>query len=161
MITFMVETLNLVVVVIGHIFKSLLGNVFPPPRKDINGEIIFLTGAGSGLGRLMALKFAKLGAIVVCIDVNESANDETVRAIKSQGCKAHGYKCDCGNRQDVYRVADLVKKQVGDVTILINNAAIVSGKKFLETEDWMVQKTIEVNTMAHFWVRLHLILFTS
>ena len=161
MIAFMVETLNLVVVVIGQIFKAFLANIFPQPRKDINGEIIFLTGAGSGLGRLMALKLAKHGATVVCVDLNESANEETVRAIKSQGYKAHGYKCDCGNRQDIYRVADLVKKQVGDVTMLINNAAVVSGKKFLETEDWMMQKTMEVNTMAHFWVRLLLILFTS
>ena len=113
---------------------------------------MFLTGAGSGLGRLMALKFARLGATVVCVDINETSNDETVQKIKSEGFKAYGYKCDCSSREDIYRVAEFVKKQVGDVTMLINNAGIVSGKKFLETEDWMIQKSMDINTMAHFWV---------
>ena len=72
--------------------------------------------------------------------------------IQDLGFKAFGYKCDCSSREDIYRVADLVKKEVGDVTMLINNAGIVSGKKFLDTEDWMIQKTMEVNTMAHLWV---------
>lgn len=150
--SFIIETLHVIGIVLLQFLKSFIQVFIPTPRKDINGEIIFLTGAGSGLGRLMALKFAKLGATVVCADINQSANEETVREIQSQGFKAHGYQCDCSSREDIYRVADLVKAEVGDVTILINNAGIVSGKKFLETEDWMIQKTFEVNTMAHFWV---------
>lgn len=119
---------------------------------------MFVTGAGSGLGRLLSLRFAKLGAVVVCADINKQANDTVVEEIKSLGGKAHGYKCDCSSREDIYRVADLVKQQVGDVTILVNNAGIVSGKKFLETDDRLIQKTMEVNTMAHFWVRGFLLL---
>ena len=153
MVSLIIETLAVIGIVLWQTLKSFLQIFFPPPRKDINGEIIFLTGAGSGLGRMMAFKFAKLGATVVCADINQSANEETVKEIQNQGLKARGYKCDCSSREDIYRVADLVKAEVGDVTILINNAGIVSGKKFLETEDWMIQKTFEVNTMAHFWVR--------
>ncbi|NXR87712.1 RDHE2 dehydrogenase, partial [Hypocryptadius cinnamomeus] len=44
-----------------------------------------------------------------------------------------------------------VKKEVGDVSILINNAGVVIGKKFLDSPDPLVEKTMEVNTMAHFW----------
>ncbi|KAG2458483.1 RDHE2 dehydrogenase, partial [Polypterus senegalus] len=44
-----------------------------------------------------------------------------------------------------------VKREVGDVTILINNAGIVTGKKFMDSPDDLVQKTLEVNTLAHFW----------
>lgn len=152
MASLILETLSVIAIVIWQILKSFVRIFFPPPRKDINGEIVFLTGAGSGLGRLMAVKFAKLGATVVCADINQAANDETVKEIQDLGFKACGYKCDCSSREDIYRVADLVKKEVGDVTMLINNAGIVSGKKFLDTEDWMIQKTMEVNTMAHFWV---------
>lgn len=155
MLSLIVEVFTVIGVVLWQSLKSFVRIFFPPPRKDINGEIIFLTGAGSGLGRMMALKFAKLGATVVCVDINQTANDATVEEIKSQGFKARGYKCDCSSREDIYRVADLVKNEVGEVTILINNAGIVSGKKFMETEDWMIQKTMEVNTMAHFWVRFH------
>ena len=44
------------------------------------------------------------------------------------------------------------KEEVGDVDILVNNAGIVTGKKFLSCPDHLIQKTMEVNTMAHFWV---------
>lgn len=155
MLSLIVEVFTVIGVVLWQSLRSFVQIFFPPPRKDINGEIIFLTGAGSGLGRMMALKFAKLGATIVCVDINQTANDATVEEIKSLGFKARGYKCDCSSREDIYRVADLVKNEVGEVTILINNAGIVSGKKFMETEDWMIQKTMEVNTMAHFWVRFH------
>lgn len=155
MIALIVEFISLIGVVLWLSLKSLVQIFFPPPRKDINGEVIFLTGAGSGIGRMMALKFAKLGATVICVDINQTANDGTVEEIRSRGFQARGYKCDCSSREDIYRVADLVKNEVGEVTILINNAGIVSGKKFMETEDWMIQKTMEVNTMAHFWVRLY------
>ena len=155
-----IELFALIGTLCREILVSFVQIFFPPSRKDINGEIVFVTGAGSGLGRLMAIKFAKLGATLVCVDINQNANDETVQEIKSQGFKAHGYKCDCSSREDIYRVAELVKKDVGDVTMLVNNAGIVSGKKFLETEDWKIQKTMEINTMAHFWVSLPFI-FTS
>ncbi|XP_063781302.1 epidermal retinol dehydrogenase 2-like [Pseudophryne corroboree] len=46
---------------------------------------------------------------------------------------------------------DMVKKEVGDITILINNAGIVSGKKFIDLPDALLEKTMQVNTMAHFW----------
>ncbi|XP_043545274.1 epidermal retinol dehydrogenase 2 [Chiloscyllium plagiosum] len=44
-----------------------------------------------------------------------------------------------------------VKKEVGDVSILINNAGIVTGKKFMESPDALLEKTMEVNSLAHFW----------
>lgn len=48
--------------------------------------------------------------------------------------------------------ATQVKREVGDVSILINNAGIVTGKKFMDAPDSLIEKTMEVNTMGHFWV---------
>lgn len=45
-----------------------------------------------------------------------------------------------------------VKREAGDVSILVNNAGIVTGKKFMDAPDSLIEKTMEVNTMAHFWV---------
>ena len=45
-----------------------------------------------------------------------------------------------------------MKKEVGDVTVLVNNAGIVTGKKFFDSPDNMVDLTFKVNTVAHFWV---------
>ena len=47
--------------------------------KSIEGEIVLITGGGSGIGRLMSLKLAKLGAVIVTWDVNTKGNEETVR----------------------------------------------------------------------------------
>merc|ERR1711931_399147 len=55
------------------------------------------------------------------------------------------------SREDIYRVAEKTKEQVGLVTILVNNAGIVSGSTLLETPDTKIVKTFEVNILAHFW----------
>ena len=49
-------------------------------------------------------------------------------------------------------VCDQVKKDIGDIDILINNAGIVTGKKFMDSPDSLIQKTMAVNTLAPFWV---------
>lgn len=126
--------------------------VVPVRRKNVSGEIVLITGAGSGIGRLLAVKFASLGATVVLWDINQEGLNSTVRLARESGAgRIHSYVCDCSKRQDIYRVADQVKKEVGDVSILINNAGIVIGKRFLDSPDSLVEKTMEVNIMAHFW----------
>ncbi|XP_068381893.1 short-chain dehydrogenase/reductase family 16C member 6-like [Eschrichtius robustus] len=123
-----------------------------PKKKNVAGEIVLITGAGSGLGRLLAITFASLGAILVLWDINEEGNMETCRMIKEKGdVKVFAYTCNRGNRQDVYRVADQVKREVGDVNILVNNAGFLTGKLFLNTPDHMVERSFLVSALSHFW----------
>ena len=127
--------------------------LIPARRKDVSKEIILITGAGSGIGRSLSQKFARLGATVVLWDINKSANDAVAEEINSKTPKrAFPYQCDCSKREEVYKVAEQVKKDVGDVTILINNAGVVSGKKFRDTPDEKIELTFQVNSIAHFWV---------
>ncbi|NXJ29664.1 RDHE2 dehydrogenase, partial [Dicrurus megarhynchus] len=149
---FFLETLKLIVILVYYFLESLVLLVVPRRKKNVSGEIVLITGAGSGIGRLLAVKFASLGATLVLWDINQEGLNYTVRLAKENGAgRVHSYICDCSKRQDVYRVADQVKKEVGDVSILINNAGIVVGKRFLDSPDSLVEKTMEVNTMAHFW----------
>ncbi|XP_040828636.1 short-chain dehydrogenase/reductase family 16C member 6-like [Ochotona curzoniae] len=135
-----------------YFLESLVYKIIPKNKKKVSGEIVLITGAGSGLGRLLAIHFAKLGAILVLWDINQEGNMETFRLVKETGdVKVFAYKCDCSNRQEVYRVAGQVRKEVGDVTILINNAGIVTGKPFLDIPDHLVEKSFLVNAFAHFW----------
>ncbi|XP_004871586.1 short-chain dehydrogenase/reductase family 16C member 6-like [Heterocephalus glaber] len=134
-----------------YALESLVVNIIPKSKKDVAGEIVLITGAGSGLGRLLAMHFARLGAIVVLWDINQEANMETYRLAKEKGVKVFAYQCDCSSRKEIYRVADQVKEEVGDVTILINNAGIVTGKPFLDTPDHMVERSFYVNAISHFW----------
>ncbi|XP_008048019.1 short-chain dehydrogenase/reductase family 16C member 6 [Carlito syrichta] len=148
----MLDTITFLGKFLYYFVESLAYKIIPRGKKNIAGEIVLITGAGSGLGRLLALHFASHGAILVLWDINEEGNMETCRLAKEKGdVKVFVYKCDCSNRLEVYRVADQVRKEVGDVTILINNAGVVTGKLFLNIPDHMVERSFLVNALSHFW----------
>lgn len=135
--------------------KSLFKLLFVQQlRKNVENEIILITGAGSGLGRGVAKRFASLGATVVLWDVNENGNEETKRQIQAvqSNAKVYAMKVNLCDREDIYRVAQQVKDQVGEVTMVINNAGVVSGRALIDLDDNSVQRTFDVNIIAHFWV---------
>ncbi|KAJ8012310.1 hypothetical protein DPEC_G00067330 [Dallia pectoralis] len=149
---FLLETLQVIVMSIYYNIEAFVKLFIPLRKKNVTGEIVLITGAGSGIGRLMAEKFATLGVSLVLWDINQDGLKETARLVKEKGAhRIHYYLCDCSDKAEVYRVADQVKREVGDVSILINNAGIVTGRKFMEAPDSLIEKTMEVNAMAHFW----------
>ena len=94
-----------------------------PP--DLSADVCVVTGAGQGLGRHLALQLAAdCGATVVLWDVNGEKVRAVAREITEAGGTAHAYVVDCSVREEVYRAADLVRDEVGDVAVLINNAAV-------------------------------------
>ncbi|XP_065651632.1 epidermal retinol dehydrogenase 2 isoform X2 [Hydra vulgaris] len=130
-----------------EIIKSFL----PKNRKDISNDIMFITGAGSGIGRLMAIKFANCGATIIATDLNGATAQETADIIKSSGGKAYSFQLDVTDRKKVYSIAEKIRETIGEVTMLVNNAGIVTGHNFMECPDDLIAKTIEVNTTSHFW----------
>ena len=77
------------------------------------------------------------------------------------GGKAYSYHLDVTDRHKVYALAETIKSDVGEVTMLVNNAGIVTGRSFMECPDELMVKTMEVNTISHFWVRRTLFYNTS
>lgn len=125
----------------------------PTKEKDVKGEIVLVTGAGHGIGKELALKYASLGATVVCWDLNQETNQETVAEIKKLGgTSAYAYKCDVANREEVFKVAERVREEVGNVTILINNAGIMPCHRFLEHTPEEIRKMFDINVLAHCWI---------
>ncbi|DAZ99103.1 TPA: hypothetical protein N0F65_008408 [Lagenidium giganteum] len=104
-----------------------------------------------GLGRLLALRFAKLGARVIIWDLNEKLGDETVNEIQAMGGKAWFYQMDVTDRAKVYKVGQQMLDEHGSVDILINNAGIVSGAPLVESPDALIERTMNVNALSHFW----------
>jgi len=107
------------------------------------------------------MKFAECGATLVLWDINEEGVHAVADEIREMGNEVFPYVCDCSKKEEVYRVAAQVKEEVGDVAILVNNAGVVSGRRFVENDDASVERTFGVNTLAHFWVKLIIILSLS
>lgn len=126
--------------------------------KDISNEIVLVTGGASGLGRLLAIKFAKHGAKVVIWDLNLAGLEETckmveeLRSKRENVGKCYYYQVDISDRFKVYAAAERVKQEIGNVSMVANNAGVVTGKRFLECDDEKIVKTFDVNALAHFWV---------
>ncbi|XP_026885767.2 short chain dehydrogenase/reductase family 16C, member 5a [Electrophorus electricus] len=149
---FLVETLRVILLTIYYLLEAFVKLFITLEKKNVAGEIVLITGAGGGIGRLLAIEFATMDVSLVLWDINLEGLKETARAVNEKGAtRVYYYQTDCSDRAEVYRVAEQVKQEVGDVTILINNAGIVTGKKFMESSDVLVEKTVRVNTMAHFW----------
>lgn len=121
-------------------------------RKSVAGETVLVTGAGSGIGRLLSLRFAQRGARLVLWDIDRAGNEETARLIRDTGGKAWTYVCNVGDPKTVYETAARVRDEVGRVDIVVNNAGVVSGKRLMDLPDEMVARTFQINAMAHFWV---------
>ncbi|XP_056130397.1 retinol dehydrogenase 10-A isoform X3 [Lampris incognitus] len=150
---FLMDLQMMLLDVIYFILRNSLRIVLRPRTKPIDGELVLITGAGGGIGRLFAQEFTKHGAEVVLWDINSSSNEQTAKLVHEMGGTAHTYTVDVTNPEDVYRNADLVRRDLGrDVTMLINNAGVVAGHRMLDCPDELMEKTMKVNSHAHFWM---------
>ncbi len=135
------------------IISAMVRAVLRPRLKSVDGQLCLITGAGGGLGRLFALEFAREGAELVLWDCNTEANEKTAESVRELGCRAHAYTVDLTKRESIYQTADRVRKELGDVNILVNNAGVVAGRRLLECPDELLERTLLVNCHALFWVR--------
>ncbi|KAF8365896.1 hypothetical protein PRIPAC_83725, partial [Pristionchus pacificus] len=137
-------------------FCAFFSNIAPIgycKYKDITGQIVLITGAANGLGRLVAIRLATKGATLVLWDRDEKGLATTKEECeKSEGCKVKVYTVDMLNRQSIAQAADTVKREIGPVNLLINNAGIGIGGKLMEVAEDDIRKTIDLNMMSHFWM---------
>ena len=89
---------------------------------------------------------------MVIWDINSDGLEAVAKEIEAAGGVAHFYECNLRDRNEVYKMAKKVREEVGEVSLLVNNAGIVTGKKLLETSDEEILATFDVNSLAHFWV---------
>ncbi|CAL8337222.1 unnamed protein product [Lota lota] len=149
---FLMDLQMMLLDVLYFVLRNSLRVVLRPRTKPVDGELVLITGSGGGLGRLFAQEFSKHGAEVVLWDTNTASNEHTAKLVRDMGGKAHAYTVDVTSRQDVYRSAETVREDLGrDVTILVNNAGVVAGKRMLDCPDELIERTMKVNCHALFW----------
>ena len=134
-------------------FFGCLCGVFRRRKKpDFSCDIVLITGAAQGLGKELAIQFSKCGATLVLWDINETKLHQTCSEITSQGKEAFAYVVDCSDKKQIYETADKVREEIGNVSVLVNNAGILPGKLITELEDAQFEKTMDVNFTSHYWV---------
>jgi NAD(P)-dependent dehydrogenase (short-subunit alcohol dehydrogenase family) len=105
---------------------------FPTPLRAV------ITGAGSGLGRALALDLSGRGASVVISDIDPASAEETAGLVRAQGTRAEVIPCDVTDRDAVFGLVDETERRLGGIDFLANNAGVAVGGPFdeISIEDW-------------------------
>jgi NAD(P)-dependent dehydrogenase (short-subunit alcohol dehydrogenase family)/pimeloyl-ACP methyl ester carboxylesterase len=114
--------------------------------ERFGGQLVLVTGAGSGIGRATALAFAEAGARVVAVDRNAEAAARTAESSRLTGApEAWAETVDVSDEQAMEKLAEKVTSEHGVVDVLVNNAGIGLSGSFFDTtpEDW--KKVLDVN----------------
>lgn len=117
---------------------------------QFSGKNVLITGAASGIGRLMASQVAEKGARLLLVDLNETALEMARSELTDAGHSCAIYPCDLSDRHQISAIAGRILSKHGHVDVLVNNAGIVSGKTLLEAADEDIERTFAVNTLALF-----------
>ena len=115
---------------------------------DLADSRVLITGAASGLGRLMALGCVDRGARVVAWDIDGAGLASLVEARPGA---IEPYVVDVSDRAAVYATAAAVMARSGGIDVLILNAGVVAGGNLLDVPDEAIDRVLDVNTKALFW----------
>lgn len=145
---------------VGLAYGAAIGSLLlPVKRKSIRHKNVLITGAGHGLGRELAFKFAHQGVgSIILVDINEQNNELVCREIQDKfpSVKVQAFAVDIRVEDNVAKLAQKTQEALGgSIDILVNNAGIVQCLPFLSLSPAMIERTFQVNVLAHMWTIKH------
>ena len=117
---------------------------------DLNNKVAIITGASQGIGRTIALVFAKSGANVICIARSESKIKKLCLEITDQGGQASPIACDVGDGDAFANAIKSVTNEYGKLDILINNAGITRDALLMRMNDTQWDEVLNTNLKGAF-----------
>ncbi|KAJ2156775.1 hypothetical protein GGF46_004959 [Coemansia sp. RSA 552] len=126
---------------------KLLGRLFGPRQQQVQwaDEIVVVTGGSHGVGLELVKRLLRAGARVAILDVSPFPLDDE----RVSGQWRH-YQCDIVDLEQVKKASAMIREDLGDPTMLVNNAGVVVGKLLLDMADSEVDKVLNVNLTSQF-----------
>jgi 2-deoxy-D-gluconate 3-dehydrogenase len=119
-----------------------------PQLLDLTGRVALVTGGGRGIGQAISQRLAEAGAHVAVMDMNERDAAETAGQLRDKGKSAEAVVVDVTDGVAVKNAIDHVAGKAGRLDVLVNNAAIFPMRPFLESDESLWHKTLDVNVMG-------------
>lgn len=117
----------------------------------LRGQVAFVTGAGRGIGRAMALAFASEGAIVGVADIDRTTAEATVGEIETSSGTARAFPIDVSRRDDVLRAVSQLVSEFGRLDIVANNAIVFRREPVSEVREDTCERMIAVGLKSLIW----------
>src|SRR5882724_9266266 len=120
--------------------------------NQLANQIVVVTGAGRGIGRAMALKFAAEGADVVCVSRTAENSEKVAGEVRGLGRKAWAYAVDVADAKGVEAVAEKILAEAGRVDILVNNAGVTRDGLLMRMSEADWDTVVDTNLKGAFLV---------
>jgi NAD(P)-dependent dehydrogenase (short-subunit alcohol dehydrogenase family) len=124
------------------------------PRRqdfDLDGRLVLVTGAGSGIGREIGLELARKGARLIAVDIDAARAEQTAAACVEIGVEASSDACDVADVDAVRALADRVHDAHGPLDVLVNNAGVGMSARFADmtVDDWRWIRAVNLDGVVH------------
>jgi short-subunit dehydrogenase involved in D-alanine esterification of teichoic acids len=140
-----------------HAYLAILSSIFrvfvPNKPRKVWNEIVMIVGSSRGVGREIALQISRIGATVLCLDMNENDNQILVQDIRQQGGTAYSLLCDVTSKEQVDRIIERVENEIGNITMLFHCCSVPSPRS-LVNEPPPLRRTMDVSVTSYFYVSI-------
>lgn len=118
---------------------------------DLQGALALVTGAGSGIGREIALELARKGSRVLAVDQHADTAEKTAVACTEVGPESHAFTCDVTDPDAVRTLAATVHAEHGTLDVLVNNAGVGMSARFTDMtlDDWRWIRSVNLDGVVH------------
>ncbi|HLQ73109.1 MAG TPA: glucose 1-dehydrogenase [Bacillota bacterium] len=125
----------------------------------LKDKVCIITGAGGGMGKVASLMFAREGAKIAVVELNEEAGLKTVEEIKSEGGDASLFQCDISNEKSVEAAVKEIAKEYGKIDVLYNNAGVMPAEdhSVVDTSEDVWDLVMNINVKGIFFMTKYVI----